>query len=246
MMSANRKWLVTHNPLPNPRLRLFCFPYSGGAAHIYAKWPTKLPQDIEVVAIQPPGRSNRFTEPLITEMEPMVHGAVEAMREKLDRPFALFGHSLGAAIAFEACRLLEKDGYQPRVLIPSGRNAPHVKTDKKPLHQLPEDEFIAELKSYNGTPTEVIENPELMELMVPILKADFGISETYSYRQDSLLQTPVKALGGTRDTHVKEEGVFGWEQYTQGSFKAHIVDGDHFFLHGPADEFFQTLNEYLQ
>lgn len=245
MMPANRKWLVTHNPLPNPRLRLFCFPYSGGAAHIFAKWPDRLAKDIEVVAIQPPGRSNRFTEPLVTDMEHMVAGALPAIREKLDRPFALFGHSLGAAVAFEVCHALEKEGHRPQLLIPSGRNAPHVKSDKKPLHQLSETDFIAEIKTYNGTPTEVIENPELMELMVPILKADFGISETYGFSSGTLLQTPIAALGGTEDPHVQEAGVQGWQQYTEGEFRSHILNGDHFFLHGEATGFFQKLNEFL-
>lgn len=245
MLRANPKWLVTHNALPNPRMRLFCFPYSGGAAHVFSKWPERLSNDVEVVAIQPPGRSNRFTEPLISTIEPMVQGATEAMRSKLDKPFAVFGHSLGAAVAFEVCKRLEAEGFQPEVFIPSGRNAPHVETDKKPLHQLSDQEFIEEIKTFNGTPAEVLDNPELMELMVPILKADFGISETYQPDLTHQVKSRINAFGGNRDPHVEDEGIDGWGQYTASSFESNILDGDHFFIHGEATEFFQILNELL-
>ena len=245
MLSARQKWLVTVNQLPNPRLRLFCFPYSGGAAHIFSKWPQRLPHDIEVVAIQPPGRSSRFTEPLLSNIQPMVEGAFDAIRTKLDRPFALFGHSVGGAVAFEICRKMEAEGLFPEVLIPSGRNAPHVKMKKKQLHLLSEAEFTEEIKTFNGTPEAVLENPELMELMIPILKADFTISETYVYQAGPKLQTPIRAIGGQTDTHVKSEGIEGWQQYTRGLFQSNIVEGDHFFIHGEATEFFETLNCYL-
>lgn len=245
-MLANDKWLVTIKPVSNPRMRLFCFPYSGGAAHVFSKWPQRLPHDIEVVAIQPPGRSNRFIEPLIKDWQVMVNQALQSIRPKLDVPFAIFGHSLGTAIGHEVCRQLEKEGHKPLCFIPSGRNAPHVKVDRKQLHTLSEAEFTAEIKTFNGTPAEVLENPELMELMIPILKADFTISETYTYQPGPPLDAPIRAIGGTHDPHVPVEGIEEWKDYTKSDFKSELIDGDHFYLHGEANHFFSIINTYLK
>jgi len=246
MLPNSFKWVVPMNAQPNPRLRLFCFPYSGGAAHVYSKWHEKLPSDVEVIAIQYPGRSSRFIEPLVTSMADMVRGAYDGIQHLLDRPFALFGHSLGAAIAFELCRKLEQDGQKPVFLFPSGRNAPHIDTDREEIHSLGEAEFTEEIRNFNGTPKEVLDNPELMELMIPILRADFTISETYTFQDGPKLNTPIRAFGANSDPHVQEEGVIGWGEYGQGDFKSHIFEGHHFFIQDETSDFFNVLANYLQ
>ena len=245
MLPSSNKWVVPMNAQPNPRMRLFCFPYSGGAAHVYAKWHEKLPPDVEVNAIQYPGRSSRFIEPLLTTMADMVRGAYDGIQHLLDRPFALFGHSLGAAIAFEVCRKLEQAGQTPVFLFPSGRNAPHIDSDREEIHHLDEAAFTEEIRNFNGTPKEVLDNPELMELMVPILRADFTLSETYTFQPGPKLNTPMRAFGADADPHVQVEGIQAWGEYTNGDFKAHIVSGHHFFIQNEQSEFFQTFGSYL-
>src|SRR6185437_8848497 len=181
--STATPWFTSKRPNARARLRLFCFPYAGGGPAIYRLWPQNLPTDVEICVAQLPGRGTRMREQPFTNLDALVQAATEAIKPLLDKPFALFGHSMGAMISFELARRLREQGQpQPSYLFISGRRAPQLPNDDPLSYNLPDTELRQELLRLNGTPKEVLEHPELMELMLPLLRADFSVVETYEYR----------------------------------------------------------------
>jgi medium-chain acyl-[acyl-carrier-protein] hydrolase len=150
-----------------------------------------------------------------------------------DLPFAFFGHSMGAAVAYEAARRCAADGRPPRHLFVSGRRAPQLPADWPVTYDLPDAEFVEYLRSLNGTPAEVFDHPELLELMLPLLRADFSVVETYRYLPGPALDCPVTAFGGAGDVEVGRAEVEAWAAQTTAAFAARVVPGDHFFLNDP-------------
>jgi len=215
-----------------PRLRLFCLPYAGGGAQIYRNYAQALPADVEVCAVHLPGRERRFREPALESVDVIVDQLAPVVRELSDRPFAIFGHSLGALVGFELVRRLRKEGGPtPLRFFASGHRAPHLPDPDPPIHHLPDAQFIEELRELNGTPQEVFESPELLELILPVLRADFTAAETYAYRSDAPLTCPITALGGTNDDMIPGEALHAWQEHTSRDFEAHLLEGDHFFIH---------------
>jgi len=148
-----------------------------------------------------------------------------------EKPFAFFGHSMGALISYEVARMLRwEHGLRPMALMVSGRRAPHLPDRRPPTYQLPEAEFIQELRRLNGTPKEVLESSELMEIMMPLLRADFEAVETYEYQPGPLLDCAISAFGGSEDPDVSQADVEAWGEHTSSEFKCKIMAGDHFFL----------------
>lgn len=232
------RWFKVFQPRPRAALRLFCFPYAGGGASVYRLWPQELPEQIEVCAMQPPGRESRWRETPHRRIESMAAEAAEAIRQRLDVPFAFFGHSMGAALAFEVTRRLVRSarggGPVPEHLFVSGRRSPRITDDDEPVHSLPREQFIESIRGYSGTPEEVLQNAELMELVEPLLRADFEVSETYEYVPEpsgtAVGGVPITALGGVGDEDVSEEELDAWRQETSGPFRRLMFDGGHFFL----------------
>ncbi|HEU4510235.1 MAG TPA: thioesterase II family protein [Pyrinomonadaceae bacterium] len=220
-------------PKPNPhsRARLFCFPYAGGTAAIFRTWPNYLPAEIEVCAIQYPGRGSRLAERLNEHVEEMVDSSYDDLKPLLNKPFAFFGHSMGALVSYEFARRLQREQRPgPVGLFVSGCTAPHMRAIDKVTYDLPEPEFIAELRELQGTPPEVLDNKELMQLMLPIIRADFKTSQTYEYVPGPPLECPIRAFGGLKDDMVTREKVEGWGEHTSAGFRAQMLPGDHFFL----------------
>jgi medium-chain acyl-[acyl-carrier-protein] hydrolase len=237
-VAATDRWVKVFEPRPGARLRLFCFPYAGGGASVYRLWPRGLPSDIEVVGVQPPGRESRWRDEAFRHVEPMADDALTGLEAHLDRPFAFFGHSMGAILAFEvARRLARRGGAMPKHLIVSGRPAPTVAESHPPIHGLPKDEFIDEIRRYSGTPEEVLQNDELMALLEPVLRADFTVSETYEHDSDGpRLSMPLTVIGGTDDPDVPVEALAPWSEQTTGPFREHVIEGGHFFVNEQRDE----------
>jgi medium-chain acyl-[acyl-carrier-protein] hydrolase len=230
-MTQATRWFAVRRPNPCATLRLFCFPYAGGSTQIYRRWPEILSPDFEVCAVHLPGRGNRITEQSFYAVEPLVQAVASAITPYLDRPFAFFGHSMGAIISFELSRLLsERGGRVPAHLFISGRRAPQLQRDEEITHNLPQSQFLSHVRNLNGTPDEVLEHPELMELMLPLLRADFSIVETYRYRPGPPLQIPLTAFGGVGDPEVPPPDVESWRAQTSAAFNLRIMPGGHFFL----------------
>lgn len=220
-------------PKPNPqsRARLFCFPYAGGTAMIFRSWPRYLPAEIEVCAVQYPGRGSRIAEGLNEDVEQMVNSSYDKLQPFMNKPFAFFGHSMGALVSYEFARRLQREQRPgPFGLFVSGCTAPHIRQIDEVTYNLPEPEFIAELRKLQGTPPEVLDNKELMQLMLPIIRADFKVSQTYEYVPGPPLECPIRAFGGLKDEQVAREKVEGWGEHTSASFRAQMLPGDHFFL----------------
>lgn len=240
------RWLAAYRPNPRATLRLFCFPYAGGAASIFQTWPQRLPPTVEVCPVQLPGRGARLAEPAFTAVEPLVEAAARELAAYFDKPFAFFGHSMGAVIGFELARLLRAAGRTgPRQLYVSGRRAPQLPDDDPPTYNLPEPEFIEELRRLEGTPREVLEHQELMQLIMPLLRADFQLIQTYRYTPGPPLDCPVTAYGGLRDADANREAVEAWRAQTTAAFKLRMLPGGHFFLHSDQALFLQTLAQDL-
>jgi medium-chain acyl-[acyl-carrier-protein] hydrolase len=224
-------WLICPKPMPEAGLRLFCFPHSGGSAQIFSLWANGLPAGIEVCAVQLPGRGTRVGEAPFTRLAPLVTALAGALIPYLDKPFALFGHSMGALVAFELARELRRN-FQPAPvhMFVSGHSAPHIARRAPALHNLPQAEFVRELGRLNGTPQQVLENAELMQLLLPALRADFEVCETYEYKPDRPLASPISAFGGLRDEEVTHSDLNAWSEHTSASFSVRMFRGDHFYL----------------
>lgn len=213
-------------------MRLFCFPYAGGNAMVYRTWAQKLPANVEVVGVQLPGRGSRTHEPPLSRLSDLVELLGSALAGSLNEPFAFFGHSMGALVAFELARLLRREGHaRPCHMFISGRSAPQLSPTHRPLYNLPTNELMQELKQLEGTPREVLEHPELMALMLPVLRADFSICDTYEYTEAAPLECPISAFGGFQDFDVPRENLEAWREQTSSSFTLRMLPGNHFFLH---------------
>jgi medium-chain acyl-[acyl-carrier-protein] hydrolase len=224
-------WVRISCPRPTARVRLICLPFAGGSANSYWEWPTWLPEHVEVVPIQLPGRGNRFDEPAIDSAGLLVNRLLAGLMSYLDRPFALFGHSMGALVAFEITTRLRVMGLEPVHFFASGCKAPHLPSDRsRDRRHLPDREFIAAVSEMNGVPHEVLENADLMELVLPALRSDFKLVETYQYRSQPPLRCPISAFGGLQDNEVTQDEIEAWSCHTVGSFQVHMLPGDHFFV----------------
>jgi len=247
MMTAQQNpWLVRFKENPQATVRLICFPYAGGAANIYHKWAGLLPAWIELCAVQPPGRGSRLLEEPFTDARSLVCAASEALTPYLDRPFALFGHSLGALVAFEFARHLRRQGKPgPICMFVSGRCAPQIPETGMPLHTLPEPQFLVELQRLNGTPDEVLAHPDLMKLMIPVLRGDFAVAETYQYLKEPPLDCRIKAFGGLDDMAINRRSLEAWKEQTANAFSLHMLPGDHFFLFTSEAYLLDLLSEQM-
>jgi len=245
-IASSHSWITCPFPNPQASLRLFCFPYAGGGALSFRGWGTQLPPAVEVCPIELPGRGMRLKEAPFTRLVPLVEAVVEALLPYLDKPFAFFGHSMGALISFEVARRLRRDqALNPVHLFVSGRRAPQWPDPDPPIHALPEAEFLGELRRLNGTPEAVLASRELMQLLLPVLRADFAVLETYRYEPASPLECPIAAFGGLQDPEVACETLEAWRQQTRSDFSLQMLPGDHFFLHTSQSLLWQALNHTL-
>jgi medium-chain acyl-[acyl-carrier-protein] hydrolase len=229
--TSAKAWLSA--PFPgDEQLRLICFPYAGGGAHLYADWRAAFGAEVGVYAVQLPGRGRRFAEPALRRLGDVVDGVVEALAGLCDKPFVLFGHSMGALLAFETTRALRRAGCTgPVRLLVSGYRAPQLQRLDPPIHDLPDAAFVARLREFEGTPPEVFANAELLQLMLPVVRADFALVETYCQQAEPPLQIPITAFGGLSDGHFGREDIGAWSAQTTADFKLHMLEGSHFFFH---------------
>ena len=212
-------------------LRLFCFAHAGGGASVFRSWMPQLAPGIEVYPIQLPGREGRWLEPRITRASDLMQALLDALGPLFQPPFAFFGHSMGALMAFELAReLRRRDRPIPEILIVSGARAPHVADPDPPMHQLPDGLLLEELKRLDGIPAELLEQPELVSMLLPTLRADLTMCETYEYRVEPPLDCRISVYGGESDRKIRLEHLTPWEVHTAREFQVRIFPGSHFFF----------------
>lgn len=244
--STTHVWITRSDPKPNAALRLFCFPYAGGGSVIFHHWGAELPDGVEVCAIKLPGRENRLSEPPFAHVTPLVQTLAQGIAPYLDRPFAFFGHSLGGLVSYElAHELLRQQRPAPVHLLVSAVRAPHIPSSTPASHDLPTPAFIEYLRDMNGTPEAILNNPAMMELLLPTIRADFAMSNTYIHSEKAPLACPITALCGTQDTIVSESALRAWQCYTRNTFTMHTIVGGHFFIHSARAEVLKKVEQTL-
>jgi surfactin synthase thioesterase subunit len=229
--TAGGPWMVTGRRSSSARLRLFCLPYAGGGASLFSTWPDALGPSLAVCPVQLPGRENRVTEPSFVTLPPLVRMLAEALAPALDMPYALFGYSMGALVAFELTRELRRQQARlPARLLVAAHPAPHLTNRRRPVHRLPDSRFIQEVRRLRGTPDAVFEHGELRALMLPILRADFAVCETYVNQAEAPLEFPITAFGGRYDREVNRRELEAWREQTRAEFTLRLIPGGHFFI----------------
>lgn len=242
-MSLGR-WLPAGEPPPKstaPWL-VFCLPYAGAGASAYRGWAAAAPAGMAICPVQLPGREQRLRETPLRRVDALVEAIDVALRPCLDRPFVIFGHSMGALLAYEWARRLsaQPDGPRPAHLCVSGRSAPHLAWLRPPVHALPDSEFLVELRRLRGTPDSVLAHTELMHLLLPTLRADFECVETYRWHEGPPLPMPLTVCGGM-DDDVTEADLNAWRTLSLAETTVHRFVGDHFFLHQHRDDLIRML-----
>lgn len=242
------KWTLFARPSPEAWIRLFCFPYAGGGASVYRAWSDALDPEIEVWPIQLPGRENRFAEPAAADLRRLAHTLATVLRHTLDeRPYALFGHSMGAAIVFELARTLRAEGVRPpEHLFVAAHAAPQLTDRNPPAHNLPTDQFLDLLRTYDGTSEQIFEEQELLHAFLPTLRADFSLFETYRYQEEPPFSCPLSVFGGISDFSVSADRLRAWEHLTAGRFCLRQFAGGHFFLHTARAQVWRAIREDLR
>jgi medium-chain acyl-[acyl-carrier-protein] hydrolase len=244
-VSANR-WIAGTKRNDEALVRLFCFPYSGGTALVFRGWAARLPATVDVCPVQLPGRGPRLAEAPRTNLGSLVADAAEGITPYLDRPFCLYGHSLGALVAFELARRLRRLGKPAVHLFASGHGAPGRPYREGDIHDLSDELFTAAITRMGGTPTEVLENRELMEILLPVLRADFTVCETYAPSDEPPLSSGITVFGGLDDPLTTREDLEAWRKETTGSFSLALLPGNHFFLHTAEDLLLDRLGRELE
>ncbi|MGA4838169.1 thioesterase II family protein [Streptomyces sp. G45] len=239
--STGTSWFVRHasgSARPEggtPVLRLFCFPYAGGGSAAYREWSDHLPAGVDVLAAQLPGRESRLGEPAARRLDHLIDGLYEAILPRLDVPYAFFGHSMGALIAFELTRRLRRAGARrPERLLLAAFRAPQLPSPHIRIHHLP-DEVLKTVLRKEGTPAPVLDNDELMRALLPMLRADLEVCETYRYRDERPLALPLTVFGGHQDVRVSRTDLGLWRAQAGGPFRVAMLPGTHFFLHSAQD-----------
>ncbi len=236
------KWLL-REPNRHARLRLFCFPHAGAGASTYRAWSAPLARDgFDVCPVQLPGRENRLGEPAYLAIKPLVEALVEGIIPYLDRPYALFGHSMGALVAFESARSLRQRGARlPCHLFVSGRIAPQREDPRPRLHDLADAALLTRLTELGGIPSALRACPELMAFQLPLLRADLAVNENYRHVPAPPLAVPITAFGGEQDPKTDDAEIRAWAEQTSERFSMHALPGGHFFVHDSVQPLLRNL-----
>jgi medium-chain acyl-[acyl-carrier-protein] hydrolase len=243
--SPSDRWIVRYQPNAQARLRLFCFPYAGGGASVFRPWSQALPPDVEVCGVQFPGHESRLGEPAHTRLAPLVQALAEAIYPFLDRPFAFFGHSMGALVSFELARQLRRAyDKHPVCMYLAAFRAPQLPNPNIRIYHLPEEVFKVVLRVY-GIPEMILQNEELMQATLPTLRADLELCDTYEYSEEPPLECPLLIFGGKDDAGISPEDLEPWPLQSSATCSLSLLPGSHFFLHSAQDLLLAAISENL-
>lgn len=228
-MPIDPSLLPAERPHPDGALRLVCLPFAGGGAGVYASWAAAMGPDVDVIPVQLPGRERRLRDRPYTSMAPLVADLLDTLRPLLDRPWIVFGHSMGASIAYALARAAAEDGRPPAHLIVSARRAPGTTAPHPPLFALPDALLVSETERHYGPMPDVIrDNPGVLATFLPTLRADYQLLDTWRAPAGVVLDAPITAFAGDADATLRPDQVDGWASVTRGPFQKVLVNGDHF------------------
>jgi medium-chain acyl-[acyl-carrier-protein] hydrolase len=244
--SSLDNWIVRYRPNEQARLRLFCFPYAGGRASVFRPWLDALPPEVELCSIQLPGREERIGEQVCTRLTPLVQTLAEAIYPYLDRPFAFYGHSMGALVSFELARQLRRIyDKHPVCLYLAAFRAPHLPNPNIKIYHLPIEVFKVVLRA-DGIPEAILQNEELMQVMLPVIRADYEVCDTYEYREEPPLACPFSLFGGLEDVRVRKADLETWPVHTSAASSLSMLPGSHLFLHTTQDLLLAEISQSLE
>ncbi|WJG11197.1 alpha/beta fold hydrolase [Aliiglaciecola sp. LCG003] len=247
---SESQWLLKPEKKKNAKLKLFCFSYAGGNGSTFISLNDRLPEEVELNVVQLPGHGARFSETLHSDMDDLVAGMLVEFKKELNCPYVLFGHSLGSMIATELMYQCHKAGFSlPQYFIASGCRSPKLKSRKGAIHELPDEAFKSVLKKLNGTPDLLLENPDLMDLFLPLLRADFKLSNDYQFKHEHRFNCKASIFGGQDDIDVGLDDLNAWQQMFSLKAKIELFPGDHFFIESVKsmvwDQVIKLINESL-
>lgn len=244
-MSASSLFVVPEKK-PAAAFRLFCFPFAGGDITTYLPWLPLLDPDIEMVIVQLPGRGRRSHEKPFFQMDLLVDELFGAMLARLDKPFAFFGHSMGSKIAYELAKRLQQNRFPAPVhFFASGSGSPCVPRRAAPIHRLSNAAFVERISKLCGVPQAVLDNAELMQFLLPMLRADFKLVETYAGKSDFRIQSKITMLGGVEDALVSSDDLGKWSALFEDSGSLILYEGGHFFINQCAGDIVEMINATL-
>jgi medium-chain acyl-[acyl-carrier-protein] hydrolase len=243
----SEKWVSCLKPTSDAYIRLFCFPYAGAGSTVFNTWSEFLLPEIELFLVHLPGRDRRIKEEPYTLLVPLAKTIAEALYPHLDKPFAFFGHSMGALLSFEVARQLRSlFSIWPVHLIVSAKHPPQLPERSPILHLLPDGELLAESKKqYGALPEIILKDPELLQIFLPILRADLTMVETYQYVPEASLECPITVIGGLQDRLVHEKELSAWRDQTTNAFRLKMFPGDHFFIQSRRIDIVNKIKEEL-
>ncbi len=245
--TATKTWFPFWKRKSGARLRLFCFPFAGGTASALHRWAELLGPSVEVLVVQYPGRETRFREPPLKRISTLVEALGPVMLPLLDRPFAFFGYSMGTFISLSLAHWLRRSGAPvPRGMVMAAGTPPKVYRPRG-FYSLPDEELIAELRRYGAAPPQVLAHRELMELLLPMVRADFEMVETFVDPGEAPLAVPMAVWGGTEDLHPSPPLLEAWRDYTTHAqdFSVQLIPGGHFFFLSAAEAFREAVERTL-
>lgn len=243
-MTDRKLWFRQFRPAPTAGIRLVCFPHAGGSASYFLPMATALSPEVDVLAVQYPGRQDRHAEPMVDDIVELATTSAGLLDDEDGRPTALFGHSMGALVAFEVARLLEKRGVGLAGLFVSGRSAPTIGT-RRSVHLMPDADLIAEVKRLSGTDARFWQAPDLVRMVLPVIRNDYRAVDAYSYVPGPDVSCDIMSLIGDEDTMVTPGAAGQWRAHTTGSFALHVYSGGHFYLDAHFPAVSRRIAEYL-
>ena len=239
-------WFRTWPARGEATARLVCFPHAGVGASLCNGWSESLPDNVELLAVQLPGRENRMQEAPLREFDPLSKALHKILPNYLDLPMGLFGYSFGGMIAFEVARGMVEYGAVPAHLFVGACAAPQVHTVPDPISELPDEEFLGQIQAnFGGIPAQIAGQPELLQLMLPALRADIHASETYRYTDGEPLPLPISALGGSDDPMISMSDMAAWKEQTSERFRHRVYAGGHFFIRERFGQVLRYVGEQL-
>ena len=243
-LTRNSNWLQPRPSAELTRIRLFCLPHAGGGASAFRLWAAGLPPYVQLCPILLPGRETRRSEAAFTDLATLSDALAAQLGPWLDLPYAVFGHSMGSLLAFEWVRRIQRDKLpMPKWLFLSGRRAPDSPVDAQFLHPLPDHEFVQELtRIYQGIPLEILRDPELMEVFLPVLRADISVVESYRFQSSEPLECPLTVFAGSQDSSVTWNELLAWKRQTSRRFAMQLVPGGHFY---PPEPLLESISAAL-